>query len=80
MLDEKNLNILSGGEKAMAIYIPLFSAAYSKYNTSSPNAPYIIALDEAFAGVDEENISEMFSLMELVLLILLILSHFPEIF
>ncbi|WP_218346666.1 SbcC/MukB-like Walker B domain-containing protein [Bacillus sp. sid0103] len=64
VLDEKNLNILSGGEKAMAIYIPLFSAAYSKYNTSSPDAPYIIALDEAFAGVDEENISEMFSLME----------------
>ncbi|WP_416150227.1 SbcC/MukB-like Walker B domain-containing protein [Salipaludibacillus sp. HK11] len=63
-LDEKNLNILSGGEKAMAIYIPLFSAAYSKYSGSSPDAPYIIALDEAFAGVDEENISEMFSLME----------------
>ncbi|MDT8860533.1 TIGR02680 family protein [Alkalihalobacillus sp. MEB130] len=63
-LDEKNLNILSGGEKAMAIYIPLFSAAYSKYSASSPDAPYIIALDEAFAGVDEENISEMFSLME----------------
>ena len=64
VLDEKNLNILSGGEKAMAIYIPLFSAAYSKYNTSSPDAPYMIALDEAFAGVDEDNISEMFSLME----------------
>ncbi len=64
VLDEKNLNILSGGEKAMAIYIPLFSAAYSKYNASSPDAPYIIALDEAFAGVDEENIAQMFSLME----------------
>lgn len=64
VLDEKNLSILSGGEKAMAIYIPLFSAAYSKYSTASPDAPYMIALDEAFAGVDEDNISEMFALME----------------
>ncbi|MFF2755595.1 TIGR02680 family protein [Psychrobacillus sp. NPDC058041] len=67
--DEKELtptrmNLLSGGEKAMAIYIPLFSAAYSKYSTAAPDAPYLIALDEAFAGVDEDNISEMFGLME----------------
>jgi uncharacterized protein YPO0396 len=63
-LDETSLSILSGGEKAMAIYIPLFSAAFSKYTSASPDAPYMIALDEAFAGVDEDNISEMFALME----------------
>jgi uncharacterized protein (TIGR02680 family) len=63
-LNADNLAKLSGGEKAMAIYIPLFSAAFSKYSTSSPDAPYMIALDEAFAGVDENNISEMFALME----------------
>lgn len=59
----ENMNTLSGGEKAMAIYIPLFSAAYSKYNGASKDAPYVIALDEAFAGVDDDNIEAMFDLM-----------------
>ncbi|MBD1379523.1 TIGR02680 family protein [Metabacillus arenae] len=54
----------SGGEKAMAMYIPLFSAAYSRYQEADENAPYIISLDEAFAGVDENNIRDMFELVE----------------
>ncbi|TCS84480.1 TIGR02680 family protein [Tepidibacillus fermentans] len=54
----------SGGEKAMAMYIPLFSAAYSRYLESREDAPYIISLDEAFAGVDENNIRDMFDLVE----------------
>ena len=54
----------SGGEKAMAMYIPLFSAAYSRYQEAGPEAPFIISLDEAFAGVDEQNIADMFELME----------------
>lgn len=54
----------SGGEKAMAMYIPLFSAASSRYREARPDAPYIIALDEAFAGVDENNIRDMFDLVE----------------
>ena len=54
----------SGGEKAMAMYIPLFSAAYSRYLEAGPDAPYIITLDEAFAGVDEHNIRDMFKLVE----------------
>ncbi|MFK4997076.1 SbcC/MukB-like Walker B domain-containing protein [Bacillus sp. N9] len=37
----------SGGEKAMAMYIPLFTAAYSRYKEASDMAPYIITLDEA---------------------------------
>ena len=37
----------SGGEKAMAMYIPLFSAAYSRYSDARPDAPRIISLDEA---------------------------------
>jgi len=55
---------LSGGEKAMAMYIPLFSAAYSRYLEARADAPYIISLDEAFAGVDENNIRDMFDLVE----------------
>lgn len=54
----------SGGEKALAMYIPLFTACYSRYNEASPTAPYIITLDEAFAGVDENNIKEAFEVVE----------------
>lgn len=54
----------SGGEKAMAMYIPLFTAAYSRYKEASTMAPYIISLDEAFAGVDENNIRDMFEVVE----------------
>lgn len=54
----------SGGEKAMAMYIPLFSAAYSRYSDAREDAPRIISLDEAFAGVDENNIRDMFDLLE----------------
>lgn len=54
----------SGGEKAMAMYIPLFAATYSRYQEAADDAPYIISLDEAFAGVDENNIRNMFGLVE----------------
>jgi uncharacterized protein (TIGR02680 family) len=54
----------SGGEKAMAMYIPLFTAAYSRYQEAAPTSPYIISLDEAFAGVDENNIRDMFQVVE----------------
>ncbi|WP_036145600.1 TIGR02680 family protein [Lysinibacillus sp. BF-4] len=54
----------SGGEKAMAMYIPLFTAAYSRYKEADTMAPFIISLDEAFAGVDEQNIRDMFEVVE----------------
>ncbi|MEI3614030.1 TIGR02680 family protein [Pseudogracilibacillus sp. SO30301A] len=54
----------SGGEKAMAMYIPLFTACYSRYLEADQAAPYIISLDEAFAGVDDDNISAMFRIVE----------------
>ncbi len=53
----------SGGEKAMAMYVPLFSAVVAKYAGARQDAPYLISLDEAFAGVDEMNIRDMFRLM-----------------
>ena len=53
----------SGGEKAMAMYVPLFSAVVAKYEGGSQNAPRLISLDEAFAGVDSRNIRDMFRLM-----------------
>ena len=53
----------SGGEKAMAMYVPLFSAVVAKYAGARNDAPRLISLDEAFAGVDEMNIKDMFRLM-----------------
>lgn len=54
----------SGGEKAMSMYIPLFSAVYARYENARKDCPRIIAMDEAFAGVDESNIRDMFRLLE----------------
>lgn len=53
----------SGGEKAMSMYIPLFSAVVAKYQGGREDAPRLISLDEAFAGVDNKNIRDMFRLM-----------------
>lgn len=53
----------SGGEKAMAMYVPLFSAVYSRYEGARKDCPRVISLDEAFAGVDEKNICDMFRLL-----------------
>ena len=53
----------SGGEKAMSMYVPLFSAVVAKYQGGFLDAPRLISLDEAFAGVDSRNIRDMFRLM-----------------
>lgn len=56
---------LSGGEKALAMYVPLFAAVNARYNSAgNKDCPRVVALDEAFAGVDEENIGSMFELIE----------------
>ena len=58
-------NRFSGGERAMAMYIPLFAAINAQYQKAKyANHPRMIALDEAFAGVDEKNISTMFEMIE----------------
>ncbi|MEQ7052893.1 TIGR02680 family protein [Paenibacillaceae sp. P-4] len=62
-LTDPKFNVLSGGEKAMAMYIPLFAATFSRYSDASEDAPKIISLDEAFAGVDDANMRDMFHLL-----------------
>lgn len=62
-LTDARFNVLSGGEKAMAMYIPLFAATWSRYADARQDAPRLISLDEAFAGVDEENMRDMFKLL-----------------
>lgn len=63
-LTNNKFDKFSGGEKALAMYIPLFTACYSRYQEATDTAPYIISLDEAFAGVDENNIREMFDVVK----------------
>lgn len=53
----------SGGEKALSMYVPLLASLCAKYSSSRIDAPRIIAMDEAFAGVDENNVENMFSLI-----------------
>lgn len=62
-LTNKVFSRFSGGEKAKTMYIPLFAAVYAKLMSAKSDAPRIIALDEAFAGVDDANIREMFGIL-----------------
>ena len=48
----------------MSMYIPLFSAIYARYEKGRKDCPRIISMDEAFAGVDENNIRDMFRLLK----------------
>jgi len=49
----------------MAMYVPLFAAVNAQYaKASREDHPRMIALDEAFAGVDDKNIGMMFKLVE----------------
>ena len=44
----------SGGEKALALTLPMFAAAAAHYSSAHPLAPRLIMLDEAFVGIDSE--------------------------
>jgi hypothetical protein len=54
---------LSGGEQAVALHLPLFAAAAAHYRAARPGAPRLIALDEAFAGIDERMRGELMGLL-----------------
>ncbi|WP_435770866.1 TIGR02680 family protein [Nocardioides sp. SYSU DS0651] len=53
----------SGGERVLAMSVPLFAAASSHYNSASPHAPRLILLDEAFAGVDDDSRAKALGLL-----------------
>lgn len=53
---------LSGGEQSVSLHLPLFAAAHAMLNSATPHAPRLLALDEAFAGVDDTGRSELMSL------------------
>lgn len=62
-LTNKIFSVFSGGEKAKTMYVPLFASVYAKLNAARNSAPRLIAMDEAFAGVDDQNIEEMFGIL-----------------
>ncbi|MFH8473162.1 TIGR02680 family protein [Streptomyces sp. NPDC018000] len=53
---------LSGGEQSVSLHLPLFAAAHAMLNSAASHAPRLLALDEAFAGVDDTGRSELMSL------------------
>lgn len=60
VLTDRRFNQFSGGEKAIVMYLPLFASVDSKYSDAGEFCPKIITLDEAFAGIDDLNIAELF--------------------
>ncbi|MFB8004797.1 TIGR02680 family protein [Nocardia sp. NPDC056000] len=61
-LTKKLHGALSGGEKAIALHLPLFAAVAAHYQTV-PQAPRLILLDEVFVGVDTTNRGQIFALL-----------------
>nr|WP_324614098.1 SbcC/MukB-like Walker B domain-containing protein [Streptomyces sp. NRRL F-5122] len=53
---------LSGGEQSVSLHLPLFAAAHAMLNSAHPHSPRLLALDEAFAGVDDTGRGELMSL------------------
>ncbi|MGP3998822.1 SbcC/MukB-like Walker B domain-containing protein, partial [Streptomyces sp. 8N706] len=62
LLTKKLHGALSGGEKAIALHLPLFAAVAAHYQ-AVPEAPRLILLDEVFVGVDATNRGQVFSLL-----------------
>jgi uncharacterized protein (TIGR02680 family) len=61
-LTKKLFNTHSGGEKATVLHLPLFAAAAAHFDAASPHAPRLVALDEAFAGIDGATTRELLGL------------------
>lgn len=53
---------LSGGEQSVSLHLPLFAAAHVMLSSADPHCPRLLALDEAFAGVDDNGRSELLGL------------------
>ena len=61
-LTRKKHSEMSGGEKSATIHMPLFAAANALYSSAKPTCPRLVALDEAFAGIDDKFKPELLGL------------------
>ncbi|MFB9908489.1 TIGR02680 family protein [Allokutzneria oryzae] len=73
LLTRKLHGALSGGEKAIALHLPLFAAVAAHYQ-ATPQAPRVILLDEVFVGVDTTNRGQVFALLSALDLDLMLTS------
>lgn len=54
---------LSGGERVVVMYLPLFAAANVLFSTADQHCPRLVAMDEAFEGCDDTAQESLFDLM-----------------
>lgn len=66
---------LSGGEAATLLHLPLFAAAAAQYTTGSQQGPRLIALDEAFVGIDDKMRARLMGLLVQLDLDVILTSH-----
>jgi uncharacterized protein (TIGR02680 family) len=65
----------SGGEKSVALHLPLFAAAAAQFAAAREHCPRLILLDEAFAGIDERMRAQLLGLLERFDLDFVLTSH-----
>ena len=61
-LTQARHSMLSGGEQSVSLHLPLFAAAHVLLSSASPTCPRLLALDEAFAGIDDPGRNELLGL------------------
>ena len=61
-LTQARHSTLSGGEQSVSLHLPLFAAAHVMLSSAAPHCPRLLALDEAFAGIDDAGRSELLGL------------------
>jgi uncharacterized protein (TIGR02680 family) len=66
---------LSGGEAATLLHLPLFAAAAAQYSNGAVAGPRIIALDEAFVGIDDKMRARLMRLLTQLDLDVILTSH-----
>jgi uncharacterized protein (TIGR02680 family) len=66
---------LSGGEAATLLHLPLFAAAAAQYLGGTVAGPRLIALDEGFAGIDDQMRGRLMGLLTQLDLDVLVTSH-----
>jgi uncharacterized protein (TIGR02680 family) len=66
---------LSGGEAASLLHLPLFASAAAHYSSGSIDGPRLIALDEAFVGIDDQMRARLMGLLRQLDLDVILTSH-----
>ncbi|MGD9997506.1 MAG: TIGR02680 family protein [Ilumatobacteraceae bacterium] len=66
---------LSGGEAATLLHLPLFAAAAAQYSNGNVAGPRLIALDEAFVGIDDKMRARLMGLLTQLDVDVILTSH-----